>query len=183
MNKNIKDIIFERRTIHNYNQNIVSDEIINESIDCFLQAPNHRHTQPWKIKIANRPQRERLAEDAVEMKKTKKELSETQIKAIKAKYTCPSHLLVILQIKSDSEFQSKEDYAAISCGLMNMSLYLWDKNVGTKWSTGGITRSEKTYQLLDVDENVYEIVGFMWAGHYDHTPKKPAKLAAEDVII
>ena len=179
----IKNLILTRRTVHHYNDKPVSENLIHEAIECLLHAPNHRFTQPWKVKTINQEQRKTIAKKAVELKSKKSALTDIQKIAINKKFQTPSHLIAILQIKSSDEYQSKEDYAAISCGIMNMSLFLWSHKVGTKWSSGEITNHPSTYQILNIKPEVYQIIGFLWAGHFDHSPKTPLKLRPEDIIL
>jgi hypothetical protein len=43
-------------------------------------------------------------------------------------------------------------------------LYLWRQGIGTKWTTGGITRHGRFYELLGVDPVRESLVGFFWYG-------------------
>lgn len=184
MNPNkLKQLIMERRTIHNYNNTKIDDKIISEAINCFIHAPNHHNTHPWKLTIANPEQRVAIADQTIELKKQKKQLSETEVMALKTKYLNPSHLIALLQIKCDDPIRSKEDYAAISCAIMNAKLYLWSNNIGTKWSSGKTTKSKKTYEILEVDSEKYEIIGFLWAGYFDRLPVTPKKQKPNEVWL
>ena len=179
----IKEFILDRRTIHNYNEKKVDEAIIQDALECFLHAPNHKHTKPWKVLITTRPQREKLIELKIKLKLEKKALSDIEIKAIQQKMSRPSHLLVILQKNCESAFQSKEDYAAISCAILNLQLYLWSKDIGSKWSSGKVTFHKETYNLLGIDPSEYSIVGFNWAGYYDRKPPKPPKQNYKEILI
>ncbi len=180
----IESVILNRRTIHNYNTDIVSDEIIHKALNCFLHAPNHKHTQPWKILIANQEQREKLIQLNLQLKSEQKTLNDIEIKALRTKMSNPSHLMIVLQKNVfDNDFQSKEDYAAVSGAILNMQLYLWSQKIGCKWSSGKVTFHPSTYELLNIDPKTYTIVGFNWAGYFDRTPPKPKKQNVEDLLI
>ncbi len=43
-------------------------------------------------------------------------------------------------------------------------LYLWPQGIGVKWTTGGITRQQRFYELLGIDSASESIVGFFWYG-------------------
>jgi len=179
----LQNLIIDRRTIHNYNDKSIDEAIITEATRCFLHAPNHKHTKPWKLLKSTAEQKATLAEFAIELKSKKKTLSDIEKQAVHTKYNNPSHLILVLQTRSSNERQSKEDYAAIACGLMNMKLFLWSKKIGTKWSSGSITKSEKTYKLFNIDNEVYESVGFLWAGYFDRKPPMPEKEKPEDIWL
>ena len=65
----------------------------------------------------------------------------------------------------EDAFREKEDYAATVCALHNMVLSLWENGVGSQWSTGSITRDAETYEILSIDSNTEEIIGFVKAGY------------------
>ena len=179
----LKKLILDRRTVHNYNSKPISQEIMMEATECFLHAPNHHNTHPWKLLNTTPEQRAIFAETAIELKSKKKTLSDIEKLAVRTKYVNPSHLIIVLQETCTDERQSKEDYAAIACAIMNMKLYLWSKEIGTKWSSGSITKSDQTYELLRVDKTAMEIVGFLWAGYFDRKPVTPKKEKPEDIWL
>jgi hypothetical protein len=43
-------------------------------------------------------------------------------------------------------------------------LYLWRQGIGVKWTTGGITRQPRFYELIGIDPVAETIVGFFWYG-------------------
>ena len=70
----------------------------------------------------------------------------------------------------------------MACGVQNIGLYLWAHHVGTKWSTPDITRSIKTYDLLEIEPKKYEIVGLLWIGFPAEIPPCPPKISLEKVL-
>ena len=176
-------LIKDRRTVHSYNDKRVDHLLIKGVAECFVNAPNHRHTQPWRLKSASDSQRKQLAELAVQVKSKKIEMTEAKKIALTKKYTTPSHLIALLQTKNSDPFTSKEDYASVACAVMNASLYLWANDVGTKWSSGAVTSHPETYEILGIDSKTNEIVGFLWVGHFDRPPLKPEKLATDAIWI
>ncbi len=181
--ESLKNLILDRRTVHNYNNKPIADNIIKDATECFLHAPNHHHTRPWKLLNSSQDQKATLAEFAIELKSKKKNLSDVEKTAVRTKYTNPSHLIIVTQIKCNDERQAKEDYAAIACALMNMKLFLWSKDIGTKWSSGSITSSDKTYELFNIDKSKLEIVGFLWAGYFDRKPISPKKEKPDEIWL
>jgi hypothetical protein len=43
-------------------------------------------------------------------------------------------------------------------------LYLWRQGIGVKWTTGGITRQQRFYELLGIDSANESLVGLFWYG-------------------
>ena len=83
----------------------------------------------------------------------------------------PSHMIIATQIRSNNPITAKEDYAACCCSIQNMMLSLAHENVGSKWSTGKVTKSPETYEITDTDRNNEEIIGFIYIGYGRNPPE------------
>ena len=69
-----------------------------------------------------------------------------------------------------------EDYAACSCAIQNLTLSLASEGVGSKWSSGKLTKDEIIYKICKINKSFEEIIGFIWIG-YGEVPsqiKRPA---------
>ena len=89
--------------------------------------------------------------------------------------------LVVTCSRSDDELQQQEDYAACSAAVQNFMLYLWKAGVGSKWTTGDITRDERFFDLLGIDADREFVVGLVWYGYPKITPEQKRK-ALGDVL-
>jgi nitroreductase len=76
----------------------------------------------------------------------------------------------------------REDYAACCCAAQNLMLYLWERGIGTKWTTGGITRDARFYELLGIDATRESVVGLIWYGVPKVVPTQERRPAAELVM-
>ena len=65
----------------------------------------------------------------------------------------------------------KEDYAACSCAIQNLSISLASEGVFSKWSTGAITKNTKTYEIVGLNSKIEEIIGFIWIGYGKNLPQ------------
>lgn len=178
----IYNVLTSRRTIHQYQPQPISKEDVFKAIEVGIHAPNHKHTQPWRFTLIGTKARTKIVDLAIELKSENGHLSRAMKSSLRDKFMNPPYLMAISQIKNSDPVQSKEDYGAIACAIQNMSLFLWPKNIGTKWSTGKITQHEKTYKILSVDPNKEEVVGFFWLGRPMQTPQKPPKSKLKDVL-
>ena len=167
--------IYERRTIHSYRPGPLDDGVLERALDAAHQAPCHKLTFPWRFVVCGPRTREALANIAVSIKSAGRTLPSEKITQIQNKILDPAELVVVTQIRSDDEFRSREDYAACSCAIQNMSLSLTADGVGSKWSTGGLTRDRASYDVLGIDQALEEIIGFIWVGLPAETPavKRP----------
>lgn len=162
---NLKETILTRRTHHHFSGEVVPQEIINQSIELALWAPNHKHTHPWIFYDLGPESRQKMIDLSVVLKRQKDvNLNDAIIEALKKKLGSVSHMIMIgLKLCNDS-FQQREDYASVACGVQNMSLYLHEQGYGSKWTTGGFTSHSSMYETLGIDSKVVEIVGCLLVG-------------------
>ena len=166
-----KKAIFNRRTIHFFENKKVSENIILDSIEAANQAPCHRLTFPWRFYSVSHKKRMQILNLAIEIKSKKKQIDENAENIIREKYHNPSHLLITSQILNKELTIQKEDYAACSCAIQNLSISLASEGVFSKWSTGAITKNPKTYEITNINSKVEEIIGFIWIGYGRNLPK------------
>ena len=162
-------LIKTRRTIHLYEDRPVPNELITEAVSAAHHAPNHKLTWPWRFTLIGPEVKSKMNEFALKMKATNGPLEGSQLELFKQKRVYPQ-LVVVSQLVVDDPMQSKEDYAAVSCAIQNLSLALAAHGVGTKWSTGSMTRHPLAYELTNINSDEEEIVGFVWFGYPAKTP-------------
>jgi hypothetical protein len=61
-------------------------------------------------------------------------------------------------------------------------LYLWERGVGVKWTTGAITREQRLFDLLKIDSAAERMVGFFWYGRPQVIPQQARRDVAEIVV-
>ena len=80
-------------------------------------------------------------------------------------------MFVLTSARSDDALLERENYAACCCAAQNLMLYLWRQGIGVKWTTGGITRQQRFYDLLGIDSTKESVVGLLLVrrakGHSD----------------
>ena len=166
-----KTAIFGRRTIHAFNSKKVPEKFISDAINAANQAPCHKLTFPWRFYSISVSKRNEILELAIDIKSSKKSLNENSKRIIREKFLNPSHLIVSSQILNKDKLIEKEDYAACSCAIQNLAISLASNGVSIKWSTGGIIRSKKIYNILNIDSELEEIIGFIWVGYGKKRPE------------
>ncbi len=174
-------LIRTRRTAHFYDSEPVPEEVLREALECAARAPNHKLTNPWRFTRVGPETRAKIVELAVELKKRKKPLSDRQEARVREKVASSPELLVVRQVLDEDPFRRREDYAACACAIQNLSLALWSHGVSSKWSSGSVTRASETYELLGVDPDREEIIGFVWIGYAEEQPETP-RLPVEEVL-
>lgn len=170
----IKTLIRNRRTIHDYDPGkAVADDVIKEAIESACWAPNHYLTEPWHFFLLGQETIDSICELNREIVSASKgeEAAEQKYRRWK---NIPGWLVVSCD-KSSDELRFMEDYAACACAIQNMMLSLWDKGIGMKWSTGGVTRDARFYELIWVDPEQEHVMGIIWYGYPAEIPQTVRK--------
>lgn len=162
-----------RRTIGAFQSAIPPREIILEAIELASWAPNHKKTEPWHvIWLGPETVRKVIAVNTRILTQTKGE-AEAQSKS--EKWAQVPGWLVITCDLADDPFRREEDYAACCCAIQNLQLALWSAGIGSKWSTGEVTRHRDFYQLIGLDPGRQRVVGMIWYGYPAVTPEQNRK--------
>ena len=167
----IQEAIFKRRTIHLFDKKKVSEKLIENAIEAANQAPCHKLTFPWRFYSVSSKKRIQILDLALDIKFLNKNIDNKSKNLFSKKYLDPSHLLIASQVLSEDPLIKKEDYAACSCTIQNLSLSLTSAGVFTKWSTGAITRNPDIYNIAGIDPSKEELIGFIWIGYGKELPE------------
>ncbi len=162
------EVLRGRRTIDQYLQTPVPDELVREALEAATWAPNHYVSEPWRFILPGKETVSRIVDLCAEIVAAGKgpELGEHKRKAWGEK---PGWLIVTCP-HSDDTLREKEDYAACCAAVQNFMLYLWKAGVGSKWTTGPITRDARFFDIIEVDEQKFFVVGMLWFGYPKVTP-------------
>ena len=179
----LSEVIRSRRTVHEFSTQPLSEEIIKEAIALALMAPNHRMTFPWLFYWLSPSTQASLAHLAVKLKAATRGLSQSQSEALKKKYIDPPVTLILGMKKMGDLEQQRENYAAVACGVQNLSLYLWSKGIGSKWSTGAPSTHAHTYELLGVNGEQVELLGLLWIGIAARVPQAVPRPPLTEVLF
>lgn len=166
-----------RRTVKAFLQQPVSRSLILDAIEVARWAPNHHLTEPWHFYLLGKDAIRRSV-DLTRVVVT--ERKDEKIGEFKAKDAAkrPGWMVVTCRHSEDS-LTEREDYASVACAIQNLTLYLSEAGVATKWSTGPITRDSRFYELLGIDEANEFIVGLIWYGYPKITPTQQRKAVSE----
>jgi nitroreductase len=163
-----------RRTTKLFLKQKVSCKLVREAIEVARWAPNHHLTEPWHFylmgpeKIAGAIE---LIGTLIEETRNDPDLCEFKRKSARA---VPGWLLVTCR-RSDDELRQREDYASVACAIQNLTLYLSEAGVASKWTTGLITRDPRFFELMDIDMDEEFVVGLIWFGYPKILPTQSRK--------
>jgi nitroreductase len=155
-------VIRGRRTIGAFRPDVPPRETILAALELARWAPNHKKTEPWQIVWLGPEAMNAVIELNTRILRESKGVQEAEAKRKKWAET-PGWLVVTCELAADL-FRREEDYAACCCAIQNLSLALWSAGIGTKWSTGEVTRHPDFYKLIGIDPALRRTVGLIWYG-------------------
>jgi nitroreductase len=162
------EVLRGRRTIELFLQTPVPVNLVRAAIEAATWAPNHHVTEPWRFYLLGKKTIEACVELVRDIVTVNRDAKAGAFKA-KSWAEKPGWLLVTCRISSD-EIMQREDFAACAAAVQTFMLYLWKAGVGSKWTTGEITRDPRFFDIVGVDADAEEIVGLIWYGYPKLTP-------------
>ena len=173
------EVLQGRRTIDQFLQTSIPDGLVHEAIEAATWAPNHYVTEPWRFILPGKETVGRIIDLSAEIVSAKKgaELGEHKRRTWSEK----PGWLIVTSPHCDDVLREREDYAACCTAVQNFMLYLWKAGVGSKWTTGPITRDPRFFDIIGVDPKAAFVVGLVWFGYPKVTPTQ-SRAAVEDVV-
>ena len=178
--EDIAGVIRSRRSINLFEPERPDTAELLDAIELARWAPNHGLTEPWRFYLIGEQTAAELIEFAVEF--------ETAAKGEKAGIARRRRLegipgyFVLTCRKSDKALLQQEDYAACCCAVQNLMLYLWQRGIGVKWTTGAMTREQRFCDVVGIDSDAEMVVGFFWYGRPKVVPTQKRREVAEIVV-
>lgn len=176
----LAELIRGRRSVNLFLQTPVPRQLLHDAIEAAVWAPNHHVTEPWKFYLLGEETIGRCIQLVRDIVTEKKDAQAGEFKA-KNWSEKPGWLLVTCS-RSDDATRQQEDYAACSAAVQNLMLFLWKAGVGSKWTTGDITRDPRFFDIIGIDGETEMIVGLIWYGYPKLTPTQSRK-SPKDVLI
>lgn len=165
----LNQLIKSRRTVEQFKPEPVPEATIVEALEAAIWAPNHHLTQPWRFYLLGPTTRTNIVSINTDLVRHAKGEA-----AAEKKYhrwsAIPGWLLVTCE-KSDDPILEREDYAACCCAIQNLMLTLWAEGIGSKWTSGAVTRDPRLFEAAWIDPAVEFVVGLIWYGYPAQIPE------------
>ena len=173
------EVLRGRRTVDQFLQTKVPDALVREAIEVATWAPNHYVTEPWRFIVPGDVTVAKIVALCGEIVTAAKgpELAAHKMDSWREK---PGWLVVTCRRNEDA-LREREDYAACCAAVQNFMLYLWKAGIGSKWTTGGITRDARFFELVAADSGTEFVVGMLWFGYPRITPGQ-ARRPVDEVV-
>lgn len=175
----VATVIRGRRTIASFRPEAPPRETILAALELVRWAPNHKKTEPWHIVWLGPESIQSVIDLNTRILTETKGAQEAESKRKKWTET-PGWLVVTCDLATDP-FRREEDYAACCCAIQTLMLALWSAGIGTKWSTGDVTRHPDFYRLIGVDPTTQRTVGLIWYGYPAVLPEQTRRSVGDYV--
>ena len=175
--RDFAEVLQGRRTISLFLQTPVPRALVKDAIETATWAPNHHVTEPWNFYLLGKKSIDSCLSLVRDIVTEKKDAKTGEFKA-KSWSEKPGWLVVTCR-RSDDPIRQQEDYAACSAATQNILLYLWKAGVGSKWTTGDITRDARFFDILGISADEEFVVGLIWYGYPKLTPTQSRKSLQE----
>ena len=174
------DALRSRRSINLFEPEPVGTEALLKAIELARWAPNHRLTEPWRFYLLGDETADAVAHYAADLESAAKgeRVGAARLARLQA---IPGNFVITSQ-RSDDAIVERENYAACCCAVQNLMLYLWQCEIGVKWTTGAVTRERGFYELLGIDPDEEMVIGFFWYGRPKIIPTQK-RLPVPDIVV
>ena len=173
------DVLRGRRSIECFLQTPVPAELVRDAIESATWAPNHHVTEPWRFYLLGPATIARCLDLNEALVSAKKGAAAGAFKR-KAWSEKPGWLVVTCRRSADA-FREREDYGACCAAVQNLILHLWSAGVGSKWTSGDITRDPRFAEILGIDFADEFVVGLVWYGYPELMPRQSRRGVGEVV--
>ena len=177
--REVGEVLQGRRTINLFLQTRVPTSLVRDAIEAATWAPNHHVTEPWTFYLLGKDTVAACLDLVRDIVTRKKDARAAEFKA--SKWAEKPGWLVVTCRQSDDALREREDYAACSAAIQNLMLYLWKAGVGTKWTTGDITRDPRFHDIVGIGDDE-TVVALLWYGYPKITPDQSRKPVG-DVLV
>jgi Ca2+-binding EF-hand superfamily protein len=181
----VMDALLQRRTVNDFDPSIsVPEGVLRRAVKAAIAAPCHGLTEPWRfIQLGKKTISEIATLNAADL--ARKDPAGAELK--RKRWTKIPGWCVVTSVRSPSDsLREREDYAATCCAIQNFLLAMWAEGVGTKWTTGPITRTEQFAKLCEIDLKKEQVVGCIWygfaSGGLASVPMPERKRSVDDVL-
>ena len=169
--------IFERRMTNQFTADSVSRGALERILGAAHWGPNHHLTEPERFFVfsGDSDVRDEVADFAWQEKyesvsnpnpdQKKKSADDARNRVLSA----PA-LVYVFSVPGEKEEITRENYAAVCCGVQNAALAAVAEGLALTWSTGSATTHPRLRETIGADSD-WEMVGAMFIGKPEVLPK------------
>ena len=184
----VLDAIRNRRTVRDFVDRPVPREVIEAMLESARWAPNHRHTEPWRVFVLQKDGDKRRAVANLvsrwtyeNVKNPTPERRAQSAEQVRQEVLEAPAFIYVYAIPGPNEEVTRENYAAAACAVQNMMLTAYAHGVGAGWSTGKVCLPPELPALLGAGP-AWQMVGALFIGYPARAPEVQRKAPAEFAV-
>ena len=177
----VLDAVRQRRTVYRFRAQEIEPEVLSEILQAATNAPNHRHTEPWRFVVVRGAALGRLAELRVALQQERAARDGKppgDLEALRAEVTQAAAIVYVLQHMDPDEKRQREDYASCAISAYILQLAAWERGIGARWHTGQLVTSAKVRAFLSLADDEQPFC-YLALGYPAEVPKDWRKQPAE----
>jgi nitroreductase len=166
MNQAVLDAIFQRRSIREFTESSVDQDLLREIIRAGSWAPSGLNNQPWRFVSITDP--------AI--------ISELAEQTRYAHVVKAAPALIALFLDRREMYNEVKDLQASGACLQNMLLAAEALGLGAVWLGEILNRKDEVKRIIELDHN-YELMAVVALGYPAHRRQKSKRKTLNEVII
>ncbi len=179
----VLDTVRQRRTVYRFTDRQIEREVLSELLEAAANAPNHRHTEPWRFIVVRGPALARLGElrVALQLERSARDGKPAgNLDAMREEVTQASAVVYVVQHLDPDERRRGEDYASCAISAYILQLTAWERGIGARWSTGQLITSPKVRPFLGLADDEQPVC-YLALGYPDEVPRPWRKRSAQEL--
>ncbi len=169
--------IEQRRSIRNFKDENISDEIILKLIDSARLSPSSKNRQPWKFYIARGQLKQDIVNLMREWQTKNKDIRTSVIGTATAIEQAP---FLILVFKDSNSLSERSDTLSLGAAIEHILLKATELNLGSLWIADTYYVKEKISKLVNTKLELYSAVAI---GIANESPAARPRKDLKEIIL
>ena len=190
VSSSFQSLLIGRRTVDQFDQTPVSDDVLRRAISCAIAAPNRSCSEPWRFIQIGPETVKKFAKLQKEMEVetgSATGVAPTPTTAQLMDWTkVPGWCVVTTKLTNDDIGIELDDFKSTSCAVQNFMLSMWSEGIGSKWTSGPVQFTQEFADLCGVDATTERVAGCIWYGFATgglvNADPKRRKQSVDDVL-
>ena len=180
------ETIKNRRSIRKYKSTDISNEIIEDLINCARLAPSAKNRQPWKFIIVKDKTKNEIADIMLEKERKSKVSLENKIYNVKSSVKATAQIMkeapiLILVFRPKDNNWIIGDSLSIGGAIEHICLRAIDLGLGSLWIRDIVYTQGEIANL--VGENDMELISAISIGYPDQSPDYKPRKKLNEVLV
>ena len=162
----IFETIKTRRSIRQFTDEPVPDDVIDRIIEAATWAPSGLNNQPWKFAVIKEPGLKTEISDLTHY----------------SRIVLSADTLIAVFLDHSKSYDRTKDCQAIGACIQNMLLYIHSRGLGAVWLGQILKNKERFTELINGPED-HELMAVIAVGHPDESGKAPVRVSPESAVF